>query len=203
MKKLVWLLGGVIAVGVVVWLVGSGPTGGGSDRDDDDTTVVQVPVVWENVPRMAKPMFAKGDAFGDLTLTTPLAMKSIYPHSKSLSERYPEQMKLIFEGCGKKGEKELRVCFDVVAYPSVVAADELTLVFTNFVPLASETFDVASGKKIDASVPALNVAAKKAMSSYALRIEGVPGFAADNLPSKIWVRNDGLECLVKEERSAK
>ena len=201
MKKLVWLLGGVIAVGVVAWLVGSGvpppPPTPPSEK------IEHVPVVWENVPRMAKTVLTKGDAFGDLTLTTPLAMKSIYPHSKSLSERYPEQMKLIFEGRGKKGESELRVCFDVVAYPSVVAGDELTLVFTNFVPLASETFDVASGKKIDASVSALETAAKNALSSYVLRIEGVPGFAADNLPTRIWVRNDGLECKVKAERSAK
>jgi hypothetical protein len=190
------MAGGVALVGAAMWFAGK-------PSEPPDEKIVFVPVNWETFSSAKKDLLSAGDGYGDLHLLSPLVLKSIYPHSTSLSDRYPTLMRLLFEGTGVKAETNVIVRCDVIAKPNVLPGTELVLQFADVQDIASKMFSVADGERVDGTLAEIESAIKEKLSAFTLRFPDASGFTQEFLPAKIWTRADGLDCKVNEKWGAK
>lgn len=155
---------------------------------------VSIEVDWGKEKRTEK-ILSAGERFGEMTLTSALELTTVYPHAADVAERYFTRMKLSFQGRGQLDGRELVIRCGVVAWPSVIPGEVLTITFPRIEEVSCHLFDALSGTKVNVDVKLLETYVRNVIPKLALRFDDVQGVEAGTVDSstRLWVRTDRLE----------
>ena len=130
-----------------------------------------------------------------MTLTSALELTTVYPHAADVVERYFERMKLSFKGRGQLDGREMVIRCGVVAWPSVIPGEVLTITFPRIEEVSCRIFDTLSESKVNVDVKLLETRIRNEIPKLTLRFDDVQGIEAGTVDSstRLWVRTDGLE----------
>lgn len=136
---------------------------------------------------------------GEIRIENGLALRSVYPYSSKLNERYFKTLRLRFEGKAALGGQGGKLYCDAIITPKVIPGPTLRIGVADVGVVTCELFD-GSGKIISTDTSGLIDLMKQHVMQLELNYAGSEGFRGDTLivDGSLWVAPEGLECKVRQ-----